>query len=227
MKSTNNALIVTQDNQKGYEIEFGRVAKMIFNDYCLSVKNDTYNITEIEFYIYHKNHKDSFVDLAHKNNKNGCWYFKNKNNPKWKRNRIDINVIGNENMYGGILIRGIKSQNKYIRGPYNVLRELLDKTGKTIEEIDDTDVFNNEYIKLVRCEIQKQIKKPLFGVRVGINKGKDMEYYCKPYRYISDWSVLKDGKEDFVRGLVSSGQIDKTDVKDLLGYNLTKMVKRF
>ncbi len=93
------------------EVEFQRIAEILFNNYVIENKYSSYRLTDIEFYWHSKTHEDKSVyERRHVKPKLGQWFF--------HYSGVDI-ALDDENGYGGILIRGLREINgeKDFNGP--------------------------------------------------------------------------------------------------------------
>lgn len=165
------------------ETHFDEMAKCLMNELCLVANDKSYRITEIEMYYYDEvNHPD---DTAHKRPEqleNGTWYFNDFG--------LDITFGKKEyEIYGGILIRGIKSLDKpdcYINGPSKVLREIFSQISI---KADGNGIFLRD-VKQAEFEEETPVK----GTRVNIPKEKI--YKNKPYRYVVNVYETKHAYKD-------------------------------
>ncbi len=167
------------------EKEFDRIAKLLLCDYYLQVQEESYYLTEVEFYYHSERHPDPFVHLHLQQKENSQWYF--------HASGVDV-CIGNKanNATGGVLIRGIKSRAiqkegkwRYTDGPIKVYQQILNSIGT---------VLLQENIKLGFCkrDVKEKITISKYH-RIGLNpKGKNNgeDYAARNYRYISDVEVV-------------------------------------
>jgi len=170
---------------KGDNYDFSSIAELLLNNSILKVKNESFYITEIEFYYSAKNHNDCAIHGNENQLESNTWYVHTKG-----RGGIDI-TFGNKNKkeFGGILIRGIQSISKstYIDGPTNTLKYIL--------KILNTD-RNNLRAQLSNIDmsvlqiVQSETKDNFLfqGPRIGLVQAHN-EYLVSPYRYITDVSV--------------------------------------
>ncbi len=175
-------------NNEQEENRFNELANYLINE-CVLVAGDTkIELVEIEFYYKSNVHDDCNThghDIQRKTNQ---WYIhQNKNNKSYKsgyRKGLDI-TFGDNDCYGGILIRGIKVNGKYIAGPSKCVDKIIeiltiDKRDKNVMN-SFSDAINDG--KLTIKEVKKD-KKILFrSPRYGLVKFD--KYYAYPYRYIS------------------------------------------
>ena len=114
-------------NEDNINLEFIRLSNSFLLEKRLKVNDKVIRFTEIEFYLYSKNHDDGFT---HKHDYNaGKWRFHNQG--------FDI-TLRSTSGFGCILIRGIEVDGKYINGPRRVIFEIM-KYLKPVTEI------NNEF----------------------------------------------------------------------------------
>lgn len=154
---------------------FDKIADYLFHHTYIQVGLAQYQLTEIEFYYYDaKKHPDLYV---HKNEVQldfANWYFHGSG--------LDI-TFGNkdEEIYAGILIRGIKnlSTGIYSSGPINTVRELM-QNFKLVTKAQQMQLIEKE------IENKSQIIK---SSRIGLNPKRSPNYYDLPYRYLVDWEA--------------------------------------
>lgn len=171
----------SEDNSKP---DFNQMAQYVF-EHCYLVANDTkYFLTEIEFYYHANGHEDEFCKKKKEQLKSDTLFF--------HYSGVDI-TFGCEKEkekdkkeYGGILVRGIKSENKKEsenkeegeNGPLRVLCALLN------ENTEDRGL----HLKLVVSSKQERTyrkDKILRAARIGLS-AKDREkqqFQTRPYRY--------------------------------------------
>ncbi|MEI7501369.1 MAG: hypothetical protein WCK84_13095 [Bacteroidota bacterium] len=106
---------------RDWDKEFGRIAKILFNNYSIRSNDKRFDIIEVEFYYDSKEHPDPFIyDKTERNKSRGNLFF--------HYSGVDI-TFGDEtnNIRGGILIRAIKDGDKYIIGPLKTMMALLNE----------------------------------------------------------------------------------------------------
>ncbi len=169
---------------------FYEIAKILMNEYILEIEDMKIEFTEIEFYYFdEKRHTDPYVH-KHPLQKNINTLYVH---PKWGNyGGIDL-TFGDDNCYGGILIRGIKLNNKYICGPAKVRDEINKKfNAKTYFALQKN--LDNE-VALV--QISKKDETILRSTRIGLS-GKNEDFYYALYRFVrEDYFEAKNKKEIF------------------------------
>ena len=168
----------------GVEAGFKRLAEYLMNECVLEVNSEEYQLAEIEFYYYDKeNHPDVFVHCSKCQKDNNLFYFHNAG--------VDI-TFGNDNYYGGVLLRSIMNKNtgEIIIGSQNVAySEFLKcniKNGINISLNINNTKMDNEY--LTSCRVGLYLNTKNFckeenqDEEIDINMAK--EFIFKPYRYI-------------------------------------------
>jgi hypothetical protein len=202
-----------------FDKKFDKLSDLIFNNLCLVAGKSKYRIVEIEFYFNNNNkensgksHIDPYIHGDNQQLTNGRWYFNGFG--------IDITFGQNPKIFGGILIRGIKllgESTKYISGPSNVFKEILNNIG---------DAFSNNGFYLSDLDIKEklEIEIPIKTVRVGLSKNpEDTDNFIeKNYRYIIELNSLHNfnGRSKLVQQLLKNSVISKEKAKEVLGYNL-------
>lgn len=117
--------------EKETEQEFEMIAEKLFNDCAIETSEETYRLTEIEFYWTSAKHKDdSTYQRKHVDPKQGDWFF--------HYSGVDI-ALKNEELggYGGILVRGIFSleEKKTYKGPMVCAMRLFSGTSAFSDSI--------------------------------------------------------------------------------------------
>ena len=146
------------------ENSFDRIANEILNNMVLQVNNVNLDITEIEFYyFYDKKHEDNYTH-EHKRD-TGEWRFHNQG--------LDITLPRNEFSDGGILIRGLKHEKKYVNGPRKIITRMFEIFGK---------VDSNNSLQLLKSENKNlEIIKTFRHLP---NKQIYPKFHLKHYRYL-------------------------------------------
>ena len=152
------------------EKSFDNLALQLLSGHILEVNEWELEITEIEFYYFKKGtHEDNYTH-PHKRNA-GEWRYHNQG--------IDITFQGNDEQDGGILIRGIKVNNRYINGPLKTVRTIMECMGT---------VQNPATIQLKpKLHEGKEIIKTFRHLP---NKIQYVDFHDKNYRYLVDLESL-------------------------------------
>ncbi len=152
------------------EKSFDNLALQLLSGHILEVNEWELEITEIEFYYFKKGtHEDNYTH-PHKRNA-GEWRYHNQG--------IDITFQGNDEQDGGILIRGIRVDQKYINGPLKTVRKIIECMGS---------VQNPTTIQLIPT--QRTDKEILKTFRHLPNKIQYSDFHDKKYRYLVDLDDL-------------------------------------
>lgn len=153
------------------ERSFDRIANDLLTSSILLVNRKEFQFTEIEFYFFHEDeHQDNYT---HKHTRGeGEWRFHNQG--------MDITIQSDDKQDGGILIRGIKVDGKYINGPRKIIQEIFRNYSKVTDHntltLISTDKNSVEIIKTFR-------HLP--------NKNKYKDFHDKKYRYLVDLDNLE------------------------------------
>ncbi len=152
------------------ENSFDRIARELLTSKTLVVNGQIFRFTEIEFYYFHKDyHPDGYTHRHLR--KSGEWRFHNQG--------IDITLEGNNVQDGGILIRGILVDGKYVNGPIKCLQRIFEAFGKATELtsfiLKDDAARNIPIIKTIR-HLPNSIKHDAF--------------HDKLYRYLVEFEKL-------------------------------------
>lgn len=158
---------------------FDRIAKDLIENWQFNLQGTLYSFTEIEFYYFDRaSHPDKY---SHKHSYMvGKWRFHLQG--------LDIS-LGYEKeedtddfcSYGGILLRGIKSQTEYINGPKRILAHIF-------KALDSVDKIQKTFGLVEQKNSKVQIYK---SVRKGLSE-RYPDYNTQKYRYfhsIESWNV--------------------------------------
>ena len=91
--------------------QFNKIADMVLNKWVINVNNKHYRFSEIEFYLNHKQHPDTFTHGDEMQSILGNWYFHRagKSYKSGSYKGLDLSFGQGDNSHGGILIRSIQS----------------------------------------------------------------------------------------------------------------------
>jgi hypothetical protein len=118
MEQINLTIDIT--SKETIQISFDRIAQDLILNWQLKINDILFSFTEIEFYYFYKGiHEDN---ATHEHNyEQGSWRFHNQG--------LDITFQSTDISDGGILIRGLKSENKsekeYVNGPRRILETIF------------------------------------------------------------------------------------------------------
>lgn len=149
------------------EESFDRIAKELLLEKGIYINDKIFRFTEIEFYYFNEElHPDEYT---HEHSRaGGQWRFHNQG--------IDITLPSQDKIDGGILIRGISVDQKYINGPRKVINAFFEAFGS---------VINNTHFVLKECN--KRDLKIIKTFRHLPNKIKYPHFHTKHYRYIVEF----------------------------------------
>lgn len=143
------------------EAFFHSVAEILLNHVFIAKKEKLYEIIEIEFYLFSPIHPD--VITYPRQIKGGQWFF--------HQSGVDLSFKSNANLFGGILIRGIrehKDDATIVTGPLKCVDELW----------DNFDAFNAEqeaYPHIIKCEKPLQKKISEYPRYIPVSSGQTRE----------------------------------------------------
>ncbi|TSA37659.1 MAG: hypothetical protein D4R64_05555 [Porphyromonadaceae bacterium] len=171
------------------------LADELMNNRILKAGNKQYRLTEIEFYLFHRElFPDPTTHCDKRQLTSDHWYFHRFPGSEILRplNRIGMDLTcGNqaEKIYGGILIRAIQDidgKEEYIYGPSVLVNklwsEMIPKPSK-LEDLEEKDANTNSSLQLLPQKLpgQKIFECP----RVGLGKKATEEFQLAPYRFIT------------------------------------------
>lgn len=154
MKNMNNAISELKEllslsncpkEQGDFFGYFKEIADLLMNKCIISKGEVKYEIVEIEFYLFTPSHKD--IITYPRGTKAGQWFF--------HQSGVDLTFEGDENHFGGILIRGIREVGglrKMIFGPIRCVDELWDVFGALDREQKEYPVIEAFIFKNEKCE---------------------------------------------------------------------------
>lgn len=158
-------------NIEDMQFIFYETANKLINNYVLQIGDIEIELKELEFYFYDEDkHPDCYTHGDERQTRMGELYvhrINNKYSTNRKRGGIDI-TFGNGKYYGGILIRGIKIDGKFVAGPANVRQAIAQKLN-LIEDIESN--FNHGKLQELLDELYKNQK-------IKINKIKNNKDIC-------------------------------------------------
>lgn len=166
-------------NKKEPFNDFLEMANGLMNKSALVVNGNHYRLTTLEFYYFDEdNHADIYCHKHYMQKTSGQWYFHGSG--------LDI-TFGGTDVYGGILIRGIRNLNgdkKYINGPLLCVEELFRNLGPV--DSDKSISFcvtpaNEDY----RIEDQEIYYSRRVGLNEKIDSPKNTPFYNKPTDFLS------------------------------------------
>lgn len=175
---------------------FEEIAKTILLQSILCVKDDEYDICEIEFYYRGKEHDDTYTHGMPDQKTKGKFYFHKYKTGTYKSGTYkgcDITLAPDKKTYFGALIRSIcdRKTKEFIEGPCRVVNKILEHFDVTTVKdfIGDKDVPLDIYDKENELYISHDFKKPkklpsiYAGSRIGLSdKYPDFQY--KDYRFV-------------------------------------------
>jgi hypothetical protein len=148
---------------------FDRIAKELLLEHVISVNSIDFEITEIEFYFFNEAHHPDEYTHPHEMQA-GMW--------RLHKQGIDITFDGTKKGEdGGILIRGLKLNDRYVNGPIKCLAWIFESMGNVQNE-------NHIILKAKRLDNSKIIKT--FRHLSNDNK----KFHKAQYRYIKDFESV-------------------------------------
>ncbi len=196
------------NKHRDFQSWFKEIALKLFREYELVVNNAVYDFSEVEFYYHSNNHKDPYVHKDNMQLTNGQWYFHGSG--------IDITFGEKRDIYGGILIRGIKKikpSTKFYSGPLVVAKEIFQQLG-SIE-------FGDHKIGLRKKEVARVITND-FGqsTRINLPNKKENDFRNKKYRFITYIHVEHPFKEKTVVAKNLKLANPQIDIIEKFGYKI-------
>lgn len=181
-----------------YEKLFLEFAEVFMREFGLEYNSKVYNFVDVEFYFFdNEKHPDPYVHKNKEQQKENEFYFHGSG--------IDF-TFGDENSYGGILIRGLKEGNKYYNGSLKLIENLKIKDINELKvvrlhEENTSCVFSSTRVGLqvhpldYELYTEKKIFKPyIFRQYRFIIEHEKVENKCKDKTKINFYNSLKNIK---------------------------------
>ncbi|MGM0641864.1 MAG: hypothetical protein ACQESN_10620 [Thermotogota bacterium] len=155
----------------------------LLNNYKLTVGDQEFQLTEIEFYHFNcKNHKDPYTHTdALQLTCDNLYVHKQP----WIRGGIDI-TFGKNEYFGGILIRGIKHKQDYVAGSATVKKYIAKAIGCKEESHDILQAcINKKHTNsVIQKLVQPEKEKIYHSFRIGLNPEYNDDYAKALYRFV-------------------------------------------
>ncbi|MBE0662288.1 MAG: hypothetical protein IH597_07460 [Bacteroidales bacterium] len=158
-------LNLNSDSVQSIQKSFDRIAIDLMTNWQLKVNNEFFSFTEIEFYFFKEQiHEDN---ATHEHNyPEGRWRFHLQG--------LDITFPATDDSDGGILIRGLKSNNYNVNGPKRVLTAIF---------INLNSVTNMQQEFGLTPNVKKEQVKIFKTFRQGLSKYPGNDFRDSLYRY--------------------------------------------
>ncbi|MCU0657732.1 MAG: helix-turn-helix domain-containing protein [Polyangiaceae bacterium] len=205
-----------------YLAAFEQMAALLLNGTTLVAGGVPHRLTEIEFYLNGLCHKDTFTHGDPMQKRGGFWYF-HRTAGQYRGGTykgLDL-AIGNEQLFGGVLIRGVEQLEplpRLLDGPCVCVDHLLALNGApSIEQLvgrfdvrlDRPEAGDSPLFLEAAASPRSQ---PVFACpRVGLtlkrSAGEDRQrFLVRPYRFLSEPRAIKKGKPNLVTALHRQGK---------------------
>jgi hypothetical protein len=161
-------LNIDTTSQKSIENSFENIAKDILLNWQLRINEALFSFTEIEFYYFHKGIHEDNSTHEHKYDQ-GLWRSHSQG--------LDITFQSSKISDGGILIRGLKSEEGYINGP----RRIVEAIFKSFNPVTNVQ----QQFGLVPKNENESLEIFKTG-RHGLSNTQDNSFKDQPYRYYTD-----------------------------------------
>jgi len=165
-------LTIDNTSKETIQISFDRIAQDLILNWQLKISDILFSFTEIEFYYFYKGiHEDNATHEHHYDQ--GLWRFHNQG--------LDITFQFTDISDGGILIRGLRSENKsdkeYVNGPRRVLETIF-------KNLNPVAVVQQQF-GLIPKTATNSLETFKTG-RHGLSLNQENSYKDAPYRYYTD-----------------------------------------
>lgn len=173
-------------------------AKEIMNDHVLVINNIKIELTEIEFYYFDQNkHADPYVhtDSLQKDTSEYLYVHKQA----WARGGVDL-TFGDTFFSGGMLIRGIKAENKFISGSATVKKYISGLLNSDFSAHNELQNFFETSRKNIFLILNFNGDHKIYrSARIGLNPEKEERFCNALYRFARE-DYLHAKKDDFLIG---------------------------
>lgn len=217
---------------------FDQIAHNLLNNIALMINGYQFRLLEIEFYIYNHHHTDIFAHCFKYQKTHFKWYFHHASEKEhsYKGGNykgLDL-TCGNENTYGGILIRAIQNdKGEIIEGPCRVVNKILELTGcESILELVTSKLQNNieadnPFLCLKASNFPEEFifRSPRIGLTLkkSDNLALREQYISKLYRFLIYPQMISKGKKMIT--MIAINDNDKTIIAKYFGFNETAIEK--
>lgn len=203
-----NKLINNSDNSiKKMQHIFYSIAEKLMNSYIMKIGDIEFELTEIEFYYFNdEEHSDVYVHSHDLQKSTNTFLYVHQ---AWDNyGGIDL-TFGNNEYYGGILIRGIKLKDKkYVAGPAKVRNVLVDIISRDISSYSELQQYFDDNKELITLQAKEMIQHEiLHAPRHNLGKKEDKEFRHALYRFTRD-DYVKAEKDRFFEN-------SKSNLKDI------------
>jgi len=210
------------------ETWFDAIAEKLLNGATLRAGGKAHRLVEVEFYLHGAEHPDPFAHRDPLQLQCGRWYFHRTAGAYRSGSFKGLDLtFGDGTMHGGVLLRGLETEDgTLIDGPSLLVDHLLKLTKAASVRVLDSMIANRaawDASSPVRLEDTDSARtQPLFRCgRVGLtlknarNKPAATRFILKPYRYLSEPRRISKGKLHVViamhaRGILPSEIRDRT-----------------
>jgi len=216
---------IEQIERDDFEGQFDRIADQLLNHSVFFISNIPHRLTEIEFYCNGHKHPDEFAHGSDLQKTRGKWYFHTVGGTYKSGTYKGLDLtFGDDNFYGGILLRALQPiGGKIVEGPSLLVDHVLSTTSSakieqlvptfdlSAENIGQADKKHPMFIGVFDGELPYMGKKDIVkSGRVGLTlkrfkEGKEA-YIGKHYRYMIDANAIKKGKHLTIVALHKQGK---------------------
>ena len=196
-----------------FEHQFTNIANILLNEVILDINGKAHRIAEIEFYLQHNNHNDTFAHCDAQQLTHGQWYFHKTGNSYRGGTYKGLDITFSKTGYSGILIRALydMQNNKYIDGPSLSVDHLLNQCNVSdIISLTKLDNFSWDVDEgIIAFKFVELEKKILYtSGRIGLNLKTEthIKFAMKPYRFMIYPEKVKKGKQHLILELYYQGK---------------------
>jgi 3-methyladenine DNA glycosylase Mpg len=197
---------------------FAQIAEDLLRRRELRVGKERLRLVEVELYYHGEGHLDPFSHRQPITQQPGLWYFHSagRSYRGGSFKGMDI-TFGHAGAYGGVLIRAVeRSDGRLIDGPSLCVDFILKAAGyRTVAELDRTIGRRKVWqlgspLRVVESKVAHN--RPIYqSARVGLTLNSQrepqarLEYFARPYRFLTEPRRIKKGKRLLVASLHEQG----------------------
>ncbi|MDW8252071.1 MAG: hypothetical protein RMJ98_22480 [Myxococcales bacterium] len=229
-----------QATEEEYPPAFLRMAELLLNQAILRVAGVPHRLVEIEVYVNGPHHRDTFTHNDPMQKNGGTWYFHRFGGRYRTGNYKGLDIaIGNENTFGGVLIRSIEQlepERKIFDGPCVCVNHLLllnraPSVDHLVSRFDlriDKPTGGEPILHLELAPTPRQ--QPIFACpRVGLTLRRSasverQKFLARSYRFLSEPRAIRKGKPHLVIGLHREGKT-AAEIAAISGVSLANVVR--
>lgn len=181
------------------EASFISIAEEILQNHVLSINGNIVQLTDIEFYYFSDSHRDGFTLKEPK-----------KPSGSFRPHRFGIDIaLGDNNSYGGILLKGCYTDSKYVYGSNKVAKTILNYLQWGNNDINFIERKNGaKFVKTIRSNLGNIDNKNY----------RTEEFKNKRYRFILNENAYYKSITQNKTDIIKYSNLKPEEIKDFRGW---------